>query len=58
MIRAMIAASVVVTLAVSTPALAQGNSQKQKKKKPAPPSRNELTAAPMATSSVVSAGGC
>jgi hypothetical protein len=57
MIRAMIAASVVVTLAVSTPALAQGNSQKQKKK-PAPPSRNELTAAPMATSSVVSAGGC
>lgn len=48
MTRVMLAAGVVLTLAVSTPVLAQGNSQK--KKNPAPPSRNELTAAaPIAT---------
>jgi len=52
MTRAILAADGIVTLAASTPALAQGNSQKNKNKSKntAPPSRNELTAAPMATS--------
>jgi hypothetical protein len=49
MMRAMIAASVVFTLAVATPVLAQGKSQQQKKKT-APPSRNELSIAPVSTS--------
>ena len=49
MTRAMLAAGVVLALAVSTPALAQGKSPP--KKNTAPPSRNELAAAaPMATS--------
>ena len=54
MTRAILAAGVILTLAASTPALAQGNSQgnsqKNKSKNTAPPSRNELTAAPAATS--------
>ena len=49
MTRALLAASVVLALAVSTPALAQGKSQQGKNT--APPSRNELTpVAPMSTS--------
>ena len=50
MTRAILAAGVILALAASPPALAQGNSQKNKSKNSAPPSRNELTAAPMATS--------
>ena len=51
MTRATLAAGVVLTLAASTPGLAQGNSQK---KSTPPPSRNEL--APVAPSAVSSTG--
>lgn len=53
MTRTMIAASVVVALAMSAPAFAQGRSQAHKKGTPAPPSRNDL-AAPVVS---VSSGG-
>jgi len=49
MIRQILAASAIAALAVSTPALAQGNSQGHKKSAPAPPSRNDLVAPSMTT---------
>ena len=56
MIRRILAATVIATVAASTPLFAQGNSQKQKQKKstPAPPSRNDLAAPPTAS---VGSGG-
>jgi hypothetical protein len=54
MIRTVLTAIVIAAVAVSTPVFAQGNSQKQKQKKAAPPSRNDLAAPP--TTSVGSGG--
>ena len=47
MTRVILAAGVVLTLAVSSPALAQGQSQRTKT--PAPPSRTHLTITPAGT---------
>lgn len=56
MIRKVLTAAAIAAVAVSTPAFAQGNSQKQKQKKStaAPPSRNDLAAPPMTS---VGSGG-
>ena len=54
MIRGILAASAIVALVGSTPALAQGNSQSHKKSAPAPPSRTNLAAAP---TTIVGSGG-
>jgi hypothetical protein len=54
MTRALVAASVIVTLAASAPAGAQGKSQSHKNNPP--PSRNDLTA-PASTSTATTVGG-
>jgi len=51
MIRRIMTATAILVVAVSTSALAQGKSQAHKKATPAPPSRNDLAAPPVATAS-------
>jgi len=54
MIRRVLTAGAIVALAVSTPALAQGNSQGHKKSKASPPSRSDLAGPSVAS---VGSGG-